>query len=320
MPNQESELKTSRNSKGLSRATALIVVAFLIVIAVAAYHYRVLFGTKIIFPCSSPLTYQVTSVDSRFGISQDRFKQAIVDAAQIWDKAAGRQLFKYDSKGEMSISLVYDSRQEATDKLRKLNLSVDSTQSSYDQLAATYKQYQSKYNIDKQQYTTQQQQYDAEKQAYNQAVQALNNKGGASKQEIAQFNVQRDQLNLAAQTLNQEGALLNQEVDTINALVPTLNRIGSELNLDVSAYNSIGQNLNEFVEGDYSSNGSSKTIVVYQFDNYNTLVRVLAHELGHSLGMEHVSDPKAIMYKQNQSTNETPTASDITELKRVCKL
>jgi hypothetical protein len=33
-----------------------------------------------------------------------------------------------------------------------------------------------------------------------------------------------------------------------------------------------------------------------------------------------VKDPKAIMYYLNQGTNETLTASDITELKRVCAI
>lgn len=269
----------------------------LVVLVLVVYHYRGALVSKYISPCGSPLTYQVTAVDSRFNISQAKFKQAIQDAAQIWDKAAGRQLFAYNDNGDMGISLVYDDRQAATDKLKKLNLNLDSTQSSYNKLAATYKQYLSQYNLDKQRYIAAEQRFEADKRSH----------------------VPREQLNAEVQALDEQGAALNQEVDTLNAMVANLNRIGGELNLDVSSYNSTSQNLSDFVEGDFTVNGIDKAVTIYQFDNYNMLVRVLAHELGHSLGMEHVDDPKAIMYKQNQSTNEVPTADDARELNRVCK-
>ncbi len=300
-----------------TKAKAFIVILFLIIVSTASYHYRSILQNKLA-PCSSPIFYRIDAMDARFGISQDTFKQAIADAAEIWDKQAGQQLFKYDPNGTMPIRLVYDSRQEATDKLKKLNLSLDSTQSSYNKLAATYKQYQNKFTTDKQQYTAAEQEYKAKVQAYNQAVEESNSRGGASKQEVAQFNSQRDQLNAESENLKQQAAALNSEVDTINALATTLNKIGNELNLDVSAYNSTGQNLSEFEEGVYTSNGFNKSIVIYQFSDYNMLVRVLAHELGHSLGLDHVDDPNAIMYKFNQSTNETLTVNDVAELNKVC--
>lgn len=82
------------------KITGKVVMILLLVAAVAAYEYRgtiedfyhAKLSSLVVAPCSQPLTYRVDSVDSRFGISEDRFKQALVDAEMVWEKAAGRDL------------------------------------------------------------------------------------------------------------------------------------------------------------------------------------------------------------------------------------
>ena len=114
---------------------------------------------------------------------------------------------------------------------------------------------------------------------------------------------------------------LNEMVREINKLVGSLNRLIKSLNLNVGAYNTIGASRGEtFVGGIYHSAEGVREINVYEFSNRDKLVRVLAHEFGHALGLEHVEDRNAMMYKLNEGDARVLSKSDLVALKALCKI
>ena len=55
-----------------------------------------------------------------------------------------------------------------------------------------------------------------------------------------------------------------------------------------------------------------------QGSNRNRLIRLLAHELGHSLGLHHSDNPEAIMYRLIQSDSLELAPDDIAMIKARC--
>ncbi len=273
------------------------------------------------FPCRSPIAYSIGSFDARFGISKADFIKYIGQAENIWETPSVKQLFAYKESGDLNINLIYDYRQEATDKLQKLGLVVKEDKNSYDTLKAKYTALQADYTQKKSLYEAAVASFDRRKKAYEAEVEYWNKHGHITETAYNQINSEKDALNEEIQNLNQIQTALNAQVDEINNLVTVLNRLANSLNLDVVGYNRVGESAGaEFEEGDYQQGPGYKKIDIYQFDNSQKLVRVLAHELGHALGLEHINNPKAIMYKLNQGTNETLTADDLLALKKHCGL
>ncbi|OGI80043.1 hypothetical protein A3D43_01400 [Candidatus Nomurabacteria bacterium RIFCSPHIGHO2_02_FULL_41_52] len=282
---------------------------FLLIILGTLYQYRAPLGKQFLLlrdnlgaffaktPCLEPMPYALGSFDPKFGISQKYFFDVL------------------------KINLIYDFRQQATSKLASLGIIVKNDRTSYDMLKAKFTALKAEYAAEKNAYDMQVADFNRKQQAYEAEVSFWNKKGGAPRQEYNKVEAERLALEAESKKLQAAQLRINNMVDEINALVVALNRLVASLNLSVDSYNTVNVSRGEsFEEGVYTSDGSNREIDIYEFSSRAKLVRVLAHELGHALNLDHVDDAKAIMYKFNQGNNSTLTQADLAELNIKCQV
>jgi hypothetical protein len=270
-------------------------------------------------PCREPITYRIGKVDQRFALDPKEFRAIVQQAADLWGKPFSRALFREDPRGAIELQVIYDHRQAATDRLKKLNYRIDFSKNSYDELIARRESLKSEFTQKDASLREDLRAYEGRVIAFNTETETWNRQGGGPESILQKLVSEKNELTALKAAFDLRREEMKGLVETINSLVVVINEIAINHNLDLVDHQNTGNVLGrEFCEGIYEKKKGRQTITIYQFENRDRLVRVLAHEFGHALGLNHSEDQEALMYRLNDSLSLDLSPDDKAALRKRC--
>ena len=96
-------------------------------------------------PCGRPIAYRLGTVDGRFGLTNAEVLEALREAESLWGRAVGRDVFTHDPRATLTVTLVYDERQQTTQTSQRLWSSMQQAQASHAVVSRSYAEWRETY-------------------------------------------------------------------------------------------------------------------------------------------------------------------------------
>lgn len=253
--------------------------------------------------CDQTVTWRIGTIDPHFEMDEDSLKSIVQSVSGLWSDAAGYTAIAYDPDGEVELNFYYTDQQQYTEDEQQLADRIDRLRQGYYSLNVMYQRQEKLFEDEEEAFNKKQAEYNSTVEEYNQTLSRIRTAGVRSReldQKLKKLRrdveVQDTELTDLRKNLHEQEAELQKLSDRLNRQADTFNELTYQYKKRFSGWRT-------FYQGVYLNVGDKRKINIYQFDDIGRLKLILAHEFGHALGLDHVGNPKSVMYYLTERQN-----------------